>query len=98
MLDKELLEIAISDGVNSCHNNILNLSILGELIKRVLVDQVHPVLPLILLREINVVIDKTTVESAWEYFLLKLDFHCIKLTIADFLELLIERTTVLCVN
>ena len=98
MLDKELLEEAISDGVNSCHNNILNLSILGELIKRVLVDQVHPVLPLILLREINVVIDKTTVESAWEYFLLKLDLHRIKLTIADFLELLIEGTTVLCVN
>jgi hypothetical protein len=38
VLDKELLEEAISDGVNSCHNNILNLSILRELIKRVLVD------------------------------------------------------------
>lgn len=90
MLNEELLEMRISNGINCCHNDVLDLTVLGELIKSVLVHKVHPMLPLVLLWEVYVIVDQTSVKGAWQYLLLKLVLHRIKFTVADLLELLIE--------
>jgi hypothetical protein len=57
MLDEELLQVAVADGVNRGDYDVLHLGALGELVKGVLVHQVHPVLPLILLGVVDVVVD-----------------------------------------
>ncbi len=75
MLDEELLKIAVANCVNSGNNDVLNLSVLGELINSILVHKVHPVLPLVLLREVDVIVNKASIEAAWKNLLLQLDLH-----------------------
>lgn len=98
MMDEELLKVTVSYGIDCCDNNVLNLSSLRELIDCVLVDQIHPVLPLVLLGEVDIVVDETTIEGTWQDLLFELDFHGVKLAIADLLELLIEWSAELGVN
>jgi hypothetical protein len=38
MVNEELLEVVVADGINSCDYDILNLSIFRELIKTVFID------------------------------------------------------------
>jgi hypothetical protein len=98
MLNEELLEVVVADGINSCDYDILHLSVFRELIKSVFIDKIHPVLPLILFREINVIIDKPTIESRRKNLFLKFYFHSIELTIANLLELHIEWASVFSVD
>ena len=98
MLNEELLQVAVADGVNRGDDYVLHLSALGELVKGVFVDQVHPVLPLVLLRVVYVVVDESAVEGAGEDLLLEFHLHCVELAVADLLELLVEGAAELGVN
>ena len=93
MLDEELLQVAIADRVNRGDYDVLHLGALGELVQGVLVDQVHPVLPLILLGVVDVVVDQAAIEGAGKDFLLELHLHGVELTVADLFELLVEGAT-----
>ena len=65
VVDAELLDIAVSHGVDRGDNDLLRLRVAGEVIDFVFVDIRHPVLPLSALDIIEVIVDQTSVEFRW---------------------------------
>ena len=63
MLDAMLLNKAISYGVDSCHDNVLRDCLFREIVHLISVGQVQPGAPLVLRREVNIVVDQSFVKD-----------------------------------
>jgi hypothetical protein len=68
----------------------LNDGTLRELVNLRLVLKVVPVLPLVILREVDIIINCSTIKKWWQHFLV-LELHkSFKLAFTNFLEILVK--------
>lgn len=98
LLDAVLLDVRVSELINGCDNDVLWLGILWELVNVVLVEKIGPVLPLILVWEVDVVIDSSTIHNTWHDLAALELLETIDLTIANFLDVEIKWASVLGVH
>ena len=94
VVDTELLDIAVSHGVDRGDNDLLRLGVASEVIDFVFVYIRHPVLPLGSLNIIEVIVDQTSIEFRWQDLLVALEFwEVFKATFQDFLEVHVDWTS-----
>jgi hypothetical protein len=55
--------VTVTNGVNCCYDNVLNNSSFGELVNLGLVFEVIPVLPFVVLGEVDVIVNSSTIEK-----------------------------------
>ena len=97
--DAELLDVTVSLRVHRRYDDVLHLGIFAEVVDVFLVNIVHPVLPLVLLFVVNVVVDLTLVEDAWEQFLVSLELgEVLDATVADLLQVAVNHSAIVSVN
>jgi len=98
LIDAVLLQVGVADLVHSCHNDVLNLRVFGELVDVFFVGKVHPRLPVILLREVHIVENCATVHNTRHDLAVVELLDVVDLAIADFLHLEVDGSAVLRVH
>ena len=84
-------DLSVSDGVNSCHDDLLDDGALRELVNVVLVSELHPVLPFIRLGEVPVVENSSSIKLSKLQLVLKLMLLTLDVSVAKSDESLSER-------
>ena len=94
VVDTELLDVAVSHGVDRGDNNLLRLRVASEVIDFVFVYIGHPVLPLSTLNVIEVIVDQASIEFRWQDLLVAWEFREVfKATFQDFLKVHVNWTS-----
>lgn len=97
-MDAVLLDVAVPDLIDCGYDNFLNLRILGELINVIFVCEVEPGLPFVLVREVNVVVNRTSVhDTRKDLSSVKLQ-KAINFTVANFFKVHVQGFSILSID